>query len=79
MIYIIKSIIRKKGGAAEGFVDLFALRVNGEMATARAEMAAISASLQAVSRATSVAISTDAESVFDILNRFRGKDSPPIF
>ena len=36
--------------AAEGFVDRFALRVDGELAAARAEMAAILASLQAVSR-----------------------------
>ena len=63
--------------AAEGFVDRFAFRVDGELATARAEMAAILASLQAVSRTTSVAIGTDAESVLDILNHFRGKDSPP--
>ena len=49
-------------------MDRFAFRVDGELATARAEMAAILASLQAVSRTTSVAIGTDAESVLDILN-----------
>ena len=64
-------------GQLRFFLDRFVLRVDGELATARAEMAAFLASLQAVSRTTSVANGTDAESVSCILNRLRGKDSPP--
>ena len=60
-----------------GFLDRYALRVDGNLATTRAEMAGILACLQRVDRGTSVAIGKDSKCVLDILERFRGKDSPP--
>ena len=67
--------VRKR--SEDGVLDRYALRVDGDLATTRAEMAGILACLQRVDRGTSLAIGTDSKGVLDILERFRGKDSPP--